>query len=81
MSREMQWGQKLTQGSPARAVSSTDTQRHFEHEQVTSPVPLAHPPVQWWIDYGMKQRNDTGEDYNLGGWLLVNNQTIHVVEL
>lgn len=46
---------KLTKGwSPFGALSTADTQRHFEHEEVTAPVPLAHPSVQWWISESVK---------------------------
>ena len=46
--------QNLTQGSPTGASASTHTKHHFEHEQVTLPVPLAHPTVKRWIDDSMK---------------------------
>ena len=54
---------KLTKRSSARAAPSTDAERHFEHEQVTSPVPLAHPTVQRWIGQSVKKGDDACE-YN-----------------
>ena len=56
---------QLTERSPGRATSSTNTQHHFEDKEVATPVSLAHPSVQRWIHNSVKKRDDACQKGNL----------------